>query len=78
MANADQQQYFDDAREMFLTRGWQDFIEDIEGIVETLTLDAASTADDFFFCKGKLEALRVVLSYETAVKESETLSDIDD
>jgi hypothetical protein len=78
MSNADQQQYFDDAREMFLTHGWQDFIEDIEGIVETLTLDAANTADDFFFCKGKLEALRVVLSYETAVKESESLSDIDD
>lgn len=78
MDNADQQQYFDDAREMFLTRGWQDFIEDIEGIVETLTLDAASTSDDFFFCKGKLEALRVVLSYETAVKESESQSDIDD
>jgi len=78
MVNADQQQYFDDAREMFLTRGWQDFIEDIEGIVETLTLDAADTADDFFFCKGKLEALRVILSYEDTVKQSETLNNIDD
>lgn len=78
MANADEKQYFDNAREMFLTAGWCDFIEDVEGIVETLTLDAADNADDFFFCKGKLEALRVILSYENTVKEAERLNDIDD
>ena len=54
MANADEKQYFDNAREMFLTAGWSDFIEDVEGIVETPTLDA-DNADDFFL-QGKLEA----------------------
>jgi hypothetical protein len=67
----DSQKVFDDAREMFLTDGWKDFIDEIDGLIETLTLDAASSADEFFHCKGRLEALRVVSNYESAVLATE-------
>ena len=67
----DPESVFEAARDMFLTEGWQNFIDEIEGLIETLTLDSASTSDDFFHSKGKLEALRVVANYESAVLATE-------
>lgn len=67
----DPENVFDAAREMFLTEGWKNFVDEIDGLIETLTLDAASTSDDFFHAKGKLEALRVVANYESAVIATE-------
>jgi|SaaInlStandDraft_1057018.scaffolds.fasta_scaffold16101_3 hypothetical protein len=67
----DAEKLFKDARDMFLTDGWKDFIEEINGLIETLTLDAASTSDEFFHAKGRLESLRVVSNYEAAVLAAE-------
>lgn len=71
----DEQESFDNARGMFMTEGWKDFIEEVEGLIETLTLDAASTSDEFFHCKGRLEALRAIAGYENAVLASEAQYD---
>ena len=71
----DEQEAFDNARGMFMTEGWKDFIEEVEGLIETLTLDAASTSDEFFHCKGRLEALRAIAGYENAVLASEAQYD---
>ena len=67
----DAEKLFKDARDMFLTDGWKDFIEEINGLIEMLTLDAASTSDEFFHAKGRLESLRVVSNYEAAVLAAE-------
>ena len=69
------QKAFDNARGMFMTEGWRDFIDEVEGLIETLTLDAASTSDEFFHCKGRLEALRAIAGYENAVLASEAQYD---
>ena len=71
----DAEKVFRDARDMFLTDGWKDFVEEIDGLIETLTLDAASTSDEFFHCKGRLESLRVVSNYEAAVLAAEAEHD---
>ena len=71
----DEQESFDNARGMFMTEGWKDFIEEVEGLIETLTLDAASTSDEFFHAKGRLEALRAIAGYENAVLASEAQYD---
>ncbi|MDG1315138.1 MAG: hypothetical protein P8P29_06415 [Flavobacteriaceae bacterium] len=71
----DEQEAFDNARGMFMTEGWKDFVEEVEGLIETLTLDAASTSDEFFHCKGRLEALRAIAGYENAVLASEAQYD---
>ena len=77
MANADEKQYFDNAREMFLTAGWSDFMRMLRSIVETLLLDALTMLMTSF-CKGKLAVFRVFAVFETTVKEAERLNDIDD
>lgn len=71
----DEQEAFDNARGMFMTEGWKEFIDEVEGLIETLTLDSASTSDEFFHCKGRLEALRAIAGYENAVLASEAQYD---
>ena len=71
----DEQTTFENARGMFMTEGWKDFIEEVDGLIETLTLDAAATSDVFFHCKGRLEALRAIAGYENAVLASEAQYD---
>ena len=73
----DDQETFENARGMFMTEGWKDFMEEVDGLIETLTLDAASTSDEFFHCKGRLEALRAIASYESAVLATEAQYDED-
>ena len=68
----DGEKLFEDARSMFMTEGWKDFIEEVDGLIETLTLDAASTSDEFFHAKGRLEALRSISGYERAVLAAES------
>jgi hypothetical protein len=71
----DEQEAFDNARSMFMTEGWKDFVEEIDGLIETLTLDSASSSDEFFHCKGRLEALRAIAGYENAVLAAEAQHD---
>lgn len=56
------------AREMFMTSGWSAFIEQIEDQAELCNLDACSTLEDLWFNKGRLAVLRMLINYESYVK----------
>ena len=64
--------YFEDARTMFMSDGWSDFTKEVRELMDTCTLDACGTSEQFFFNKGKLAACRVILGYEDLVMASES------
>lgn len=62
---------FDDARTMFLTQGWRDLIETLQEHEESITIDRVSTIEDLYYQKGRLDILRLILSYEAQVRHEE-------
>ena len=69
------QRYFDEARSMFMSTGWSNFIAEVEVWLSGVSLDTCSTSDDFWMSKGALNALRRVLAYEALVKQAEEQAD---
>ena len=56
------------AREMFMTDGWKDLMEQVEDQIELCTLDACDSAEDLWFNKGRLAVLRMFAGYENYVR----------
>lgn len=67
----------DRARDMFLTPGWDDFIEEIETQMQQCSLDNCNSAEELWFQKGRLAVLRTIMAYEQFVKSSELQEDWD-
>ena len=55
------------AREMFMTEGWKDLVQDLEEQADLCNLDACNNVEDLFFNKGRLAVIRVLLNYENYV-----------
>ena len=55
------------AREMFMTQGWQNLIEELEDQLDLCTIDACNNVEDLFFNKGRLAVIRMLLNYEDYV-----------
>lgn len=71
------QKYFEDARTMFLTEGWKVFMSELEEAINAMTLDIASTSDEFFLAKGRLGTLRQIAGYENAIHAAEAQMEAD-
>ena len=55
------------AREMFMTEGWKNLMEELEDQLDLCTLDACNTLEDLHFTKGRAAVLRMFLNYEAYV-----------
>lgn len=69
--------YFDDARAMFMTSGWTNFMEELEAAIDGCTLDACNSSDQFWEMRGRLAALRQIAGYENGVKAAELMQEED-
>jgi hypothetical protein len=67
----------DRAREMFLTPGWDDFIEECETMMQQCHIDNCNSAEELWFQKGRLAVLKTILSYEAFVKTTDLEQDWD-
>lgn len=70
-----QNDYFDNARTMFMTDGWATFQEEIDEAIKGCTLDSCSTSEEFWQARGRLFALRQLAGYESAVLAAEASQD---
>ena len=61
----------DEAREMFMLKGWEDFMEQVREMVQDCTIDNCKDADDLMFQKGRLATLRTILAYEDMILHAE-------
>ena len=62
------QKYYEGLLEMFLTEGWSTFMEDMESVRDSITIEGLKSEEDFWKAKGKLEVLNRVLAFEGAMK----------
>ena len=65
------EQYFEAYFDLFNTKGWLQFMEDMEGNREVLNNVATiKDANDFYIRKGKLEALNQMLNFKAYIENS--------
>lgn len=60
----------DAARDMFMTQGWKNLMEELEDQLDLCTLDACNTLEDLHFTKGRAAVLRMLLNFEAYVTQS--------
>ncbi len=68
-------EYFEEARDLFLQRGWATFQEEVKEAIELLTLENCNTVEEFWQARGRLSALRQFAGYENAVLAAEDSHD---
>jgi hypothetical protein len=67
-------QELDEARDLFLNKGWQSFCEQIQQQIEDCSLDMCKDADDLWFQKGRLATLRSIAMYQDMCFQAEQIS----
>ena len=67
-------QELDEARDLFLNKGWQSFCEQIQQQIEDCSLDMCKDADDLWFQKGRLATLRSIAMYQDMCFHAEQIS----
>lgn len=73
----DQQKYFEDARDMFLTDGWKNFMAEIEAAIVGARIENLKDEKEFWVTKGELAALHKIFGYESMLKEAEKQAEED-
>ena len=66
-----EQRFIQNAKEMFLTDGWKQFVSDIQVATGQITIDTVSDNVQLQQAKGRLQILRQILAYEESVKAEE-------
>ena len=62
---------FDEAVDLFAMPGWKSLMEEIEDQLDLCTIDACTTLEDLHFSKGRAAVLRMLLNYESYVRNVE-------
>lgn len=70
------QKYYEDLLGLFVTDGWNTFIEDITEAEQGVTIDSLKTAEDLHYAKGKLEVYRRIIAYEDIIRNA--MDDLND
>ena len=66
------------AREMFMTQGWKNLMEELEDQLDLCTLDSCNTIEELHFTKGRAAVIRMLLNFEDyiiRVREQEEQDD---
>ena len=58
----------EDARDLFGMPGWKHLMEELEDQLGLCTLDSCNTIEDLHFTKGRAAVIRMLLNYETYIK----------
>lgn len=74
---SDQEKYFEAAREMFLTEGWQNFMKEVEAAIMNARIENVKDETEFWKAKGELESLYKIAGYESMLKQAEAQAEED-
>ena len=65
-----EKEYYDPLLEMFQSRGWQLYLEDLKDDIENIAnVMNLNSAEEFFAAKGMLNAMLRAQSYEDVIRE---------
>lgn len=62
--------FYENQFEMFLKQGWKDFIEDVNGLINTMTIETVNNEAELFFRKGQKDILNWVLQRQGLISDS--------
>ena len=69
--------FYEDARDMFMSQGWKDFIESKQEDIESARIENISDEKSFWMAKGSLYILHQIVGYDNYIKHLE-MQDGDD
>lgn len=73
------QEYFEDYFELFSTEGWKQFIEEIEDIIDTFSIENIKDQDDLKTTQGQLQILNRIANFEDSIRNAyDQAEDIND
>jgi len=64
------QEYFEDYFELFSTEGWKQFIEEIEDIIDTFSIENIKDQDDLKTTQGQLQILNRIANFEDSIRNA--------
>jgi len=65
------QEYYENLLELFASKGWKQFLEDIGDNLEMLgNITTITDGNQFWYRKGQVEAIQRILSYEETIVNS--------
>jgi hypothetical protein len=64
------QKYYENRFGMMGSDGWNQFLEDLEAIKNTITIEGLSSAEQLWFAKGQLDIIGWVLSLKDASEKA--------
>jgi len=71
-------QYYDDARDLFLTPGWQNFMAEVANNINGLRIENVEDEKAFWIAKGQLSVLHQIAGYENFLQHSEEQEEEDE
>lgn len=67
----EEQKWFEAARDMFMSEGWKNFMEDLDANIEAIKVDNLDSVEAFWMAKGQMLTLRSLAGYENMVLAAE-------
>lgn len=66
----EEQDYYETYFELFATKGWKQFIEDITASKESLSIETVDTVESLYHAKGQLYVINNALNFETMMRNT--------
>ncbi len=67
----DTNKYYETYRDLFISPGWKQYVEEAKESLELLDLDSAKSWDDFITIRTKRRMLQTIVDFEAKIKEAE-------
>lgn len=61
------QEQYDNYFELFRTKGWKQFIEDLEEVFKSFHIEDIKDTEELFRIKGERKVLNQILGFESAI-----------
>ena len=66
----EEQDYYETYFEMFASKGWKQFIEDITASKESLNIETVDSVESLYHAKGQLFVINNALNFETMMRNA--------
>lgn len=66
----DVQDYYETYFELFASKGWKQFVEDLTASKETLNIETVDSVESLFHSKGQLYVINNALNFETLMRNT--------
>lgn len=64
------EKYYENYLDVFLTDGWKQFIQEAKDLVDSFKIDEIKNEQDLFFVKGQINTLMNVINFETGIRNA--------